>query len=156
MASAVTVVNDVAYSYNNAPSSLVLDSISFTVNEGDLLGIIGPNGAGKSTLFKCMLGLIGDYRGQITIFDHNIRKNKNVLQKVGYIPQIRSIEQNFPATVQEIVSLGITGKKTSTRNKEKIISAIDIVDLSEHKNERIGELSGGQAAKGAYCKIPCE
>ena len=74
MASAVTVVNDVAYSYNNAPSSLVLDSISFTVNEGDLLGIIGPNGAGKSTLFKCMLGLIGDYRGQITIFDENIQK----------------------------------------------------------------------------------
>jgi zinc transport system ATP-binding protein len=152
MASAVTVVNDVAYSYNNTLPSLVLDSISFTVNEGDLLGIIGPNGAGKSTLFKCMLGLIGDYRGQITIFDHNIRKNKNVLQKVGYIPQIRSIEQNFPATVQEIVSLGITGKKTSTRNKEKIISAIEIVDLSEHKNERIGELSGGQQQRVLIAK----
>jgi zinc transport system ATP-binding protein len=122
-----------------------IDRISFTVNKGDLLGIIDPNGAGKSTLFKCMLGLIEDYRGQITIFGNNIRKNKKVLQRVGYIPQIRSIEQNFPATVQEIVSLGITGKKTSSkRNKEKIMSALEIVGLSEHKNKRIGELSGGQ------------
>jgi zinc transport system ATP-binding protein len=141
----VAVVNDVSYSYNNHPSSFVLDNISFTVTEGDLLGIIGPNGAGKSTLFKCMLGLIEDYRGQITIFGNNIRKNKKVLQRVGYIPQIRSIEQNFPATVQEIVSLGITGKKTSSkRNKDKITSALEIVGLSEHKNKRIGELSGGQ------------
>ena len=34
----------------------ILDNISFTVKEGDLLGIIGPNGAGKTTLFQCMLG----------------------------------------------------------------------------------------------------
>jgi len=72
-----------------------IDRILFTVNKGDLLGIIDPNGAGKGTLFKCMLGLIEDYRGQISIFDNGIRKNKKVLQKVGYIPKIRSIEQNF-------------------------------------------------------------
>ena len=75
------------------------------------MGIIGPNGAGKSTLFRCMLGLIEDYSGSITLFDSDVRKNKNVLQKVGYISQRRSIEQNFPATVQEVVSLGIIGKR---------------------------------------------
>jgi zinc transport system ATP-binding protein len=100
-----------------------------------------------------MLGLIEDYRGQISIFDNGIRKNKKVLQKVGYIPKIRSIEQNFPATVQEIVSLGITGKKTSsTINKQKILSAVEIAGLAEHKNERIGELSGRQQQKVIIAK----
>jgi len=106
----VAVVNDVSYSYNNHPSSFVLDNISFTVTEGDLLGIIGPNGAGKSTLFKCMLGLIEDYRGQISIFGNNIRKNKKVLQRVGYIPQIRSIEQNERSSSQKEISPSLSSR----------------------------------------------
>lgn len=149
---AVVVVNNVAYTYN--ASFLVLNNISFTVDEGDLLGIIGPNGAGKSTLFKCMLGIVENYKGQITIFGENIRKNIKVLQGIGYIPQQRSIEQTFPATVEEIVSLGITRKKTDSysKNKEKIISAIKTVDLSPQKNKRIGELSGGQQQRVLIAK----
>ena len=140
----VVVINNVSYSYDT--SFLVLNNISFTVNEGDLLGIIGPNGAGKSTLFKCMLGLVEGYNGQITIFGQDIRKNRKVLQKVSYIPQKKIIEQGFPATVEEIVSLGITQKNTNSfsKNKEKIISAIKTVDLYQYKDKRIGELSGGQ------------
>jgi len=104
----VAVVKNLTYTYSS--HLVVLDNISFVVNEGDLLGIVGPNGAGKTTLFSCMLGLFEDYRGEITIFDQDIRKNKKVLQQVGYIPQKNSIDQNFPATVQEIVSLGIIAK----------------------------------------------
>ena len=72
----VAVVKNLAYTYSS--NSVVLDNISFAVNEGDLLGIVGPNGAGKTTLFSCMLGLFEDYRGEITIFDQDIRKNKKV------------------------------------------------------------------------------
>src|SRR5712692_6040032 len=93
-------------------SSNVLDNISFSVNKGDLLGVIGPNGAGKTTLFSCMLGLFKDYQGEVRIFGHDIRKNNNlILQSIGYIQQQKSIEQGFPATVQEIVSLGLIEKK---------------------------------------------
>lgn len=155
VASPIATIKDVTYSYNSNPSYFVLDSISFTVNEGDLLGIIGPNGAGKSTLFRCMLGLIRDYTGYITLFDYDVRKNKNILQKVGYISQIRSIEQNFPATVEEVVSLGIIGKRngaSSSKNKDKISSAIEIVDLTEYKDKRIGELSGGQQQRVLIAK----
>lgn len=130
-------VDKVYYSYESA---FALENISFTVNEGDLLGIIGPNGAGKTTLFRLMIGLLEDYQGKITIFGQDIRKNRKVLQKVGYIPQKKIIEQAFPATVEEIVSLGINGKPS----KDKIISAIETVGLFEQKNKRIGELSGGQ------------
>jgi zinc transport system ATP-binding protein len=139
-------VKNLTYSYKVGSTSLssnVLDNISFSVNKGDLLGVIGPNGAGKTTLFSCMLGLFKDYQGEVRIFDHDIKKNSNlILQRIGYIPQQKSIDQGFPATVQEIVSLGMIGKKNGS--KEKVASALEMVDLSGQNHRRIGELSGGQ------------
>lgn len=119
----------------------ILDDISFSVEEGDLLGIIGPNGAGKTTLFNCMLGLIEDYHGRIEIFGEDMRsKSKKVLQQIGYVPQKKSVEQSFPATVQDIVSLGVIGKASP----DKVSEAIETVGLSDLRERRIGELSGGQ------------
>ena len=138
------------YRYDNhlSSSSLSLKNISFNVYEGDILGIIGPNGAGKSTLFRCMLGLLEDYNGEITIFGQDIRKGK-VLHEIGYIPQQRSLDQTFPATVQEVVSLGLTDKGYS---EQKIISAIRTVELEAQKDRRIGELSGGQQQRVLIAK----
>jgi zinc transport system ATP-binding protein len=148
-------VKNVSYSYNNSfSSSIVLDNISFTVKEGDLLGIIGPNGAGKTTLFQCMLGLLKDYRGEITIFGEEIRKIKSVLKKIAYIQQKNLIDQSFPATINEIVSFGIIGKKESSKEKEKdkILSVIETVGLYEYRNKRIGQLSGGQQQRVLIAK----
>ena len=151
MQEVVVSIRNVSYGYGHSSSSFVLDNISFSVNLGDIIGIIGPNGAGKSTLFRCMLGLIDDYRGEITIFGVNIKKSKKPLQNIGYIPQQRLIDQSFPATVQEIVSLGIDGRNKH-KSKEEIISAIKIVELEDLKDRRIGELSGGQQQRVLIAK----
>jgi zinc transport system ATP-binding protein len=147
-------VKNLTYSYkvgSTSFSSNVLDNISFSVNKGDLLGVIGPNGAGKTTLFSCMLGLFKDYQGEVRIFDHDIRRDSNhILQSIGYIPQQKSIDQGFPATVQEIVSLGMIGKKNGS--KEKVASALEMVDLSGQNHRRIGELSGGQQQRVLIAK----
>jgi len=147
-------VKNLTYTYkvsSTSFSSNVLDNISFSVNKGDLLGVIGPNGAGKTTLFSCMLGLFKDYQGEVRIFGHDIRKNNNlILQSIGYIPQQKSIEQGFPATVQEVVSLGLIGKKNGS--KEKVDSALEMVDLSGQNHRRIGELSGGQQQRVLIAK----
>ena len=78
-------VKNLDYSYSDhlssSSSSYSLDNISFNVNEGDILGIIGPNGAGKSTLFRCILGLLEDYRGEIAIFGQDIRKGRRDFRK---------------------------------------------------------------------------
>ena len=144
----VVEIDRLSYAYSG---NLVLDNISFTIDEGDILGIIGPNGAGKTTLFSCMLGLLDDYTGTIKILGDDIKKkNGKVFKSIGYIPQKKAIEQNFPATVEEIVSLGITTiGKTS---KEKIVLALETVGLLAQKDRRVGELSGGQQQRVLIAK----
>ena len=142
----VIQVVKLSYYYDSYPS---LDNISFTVDKGDFLGIIGPNGAGKTTLFQCMLGITDDYTGEIDLFGSDIRQNRKTLQKVGYVPQKKSVEQAFPATVEEIVSLGLIGKKS---NKEAIYSAIEFVELNAYLDKRIGELSEGQQQRVIIAK----
>lgn len=122
------------------PDVKAIDDVSFTVNQGDFLGIIGPNGAGKSTLFAAMLGLNAKYKGTIKFFGTDIRKSKNYLKEIGYVPQKPIFEKNFPATVNDIVKMGL--QKESDENKiDEILQQLWIHELSER---RIGELSGGQ------------
>ena len=141
----VVEIDRLSYAY---AGSLVLDNISFSMGEGDLLGMIGPNGAGKTTLFSCMLGLLNDYTGTIKIFGQDVRKNSDALRSIGYIQQKKAIEQNFPATVEEIVSLGFSGKVS----REKIAAALETVGMSALKERRIGELSGGQQQRVLIAK----
>ena len=122
------------------PDVKALDNVSFTVNQGDFLGIIGPNGAGKSTLFDVMLNLNTKYQGTLKFFGEDIKKSKKYLNEIGYVPQKPIFEKNFPATVNDVVRMGL--RKESDENKiDKILQQLWIHELS---NRRIGELSGGQ------------
>ncbi len=122
------------------PDVKALDDVSFTVKKGDFLGIIGPNGAGKSTLFASMLGLHTKYKGTIKFFGKDIRKSKDYLKEIGYVPQKPIFEKNFPATVNDVVRMGL--RKESDANKiDEILQQLWIHELSK---KRIGELSGGQ------------
>ena len=122
------------------PGVKAVDNVSFSVEQNDFLGIIGPNGAGKSTLFSCMLGLNNQYDGSIFFFGKNIRESKKYLKDIGYVPQKPIFEKNFPATVREVVRMGLR-KKSDENRVDKVLQDVWIHELS-HK--RIGELSGGQ------------
>ncbi len=122
------------------PDVKAIDNVSFTINQGDFLGIIGPNGAGKSTLFASMLSLNTKYKGTIKFFGTDIRKSKNYLKEIGYVPQKPIFEKNFPATVNDVVKMGL--QKESDESKiDEILQQLWIHELSK---KRIGELSGGQ------------
>lgn len=138
-------VQSVSYNYN---SESVLENVSFDVEEGDFLGIIGPNGAGKTTLFHCMLGLLNSYSGKITILNQDIKKYKKIFRKIGYIPQKKSIDQKFPLTVKELVSLSLP-RNTS---KNIVLEILKQVGLYKLKNKTIGQLSGGQQQRVLIAK----
>jgi len=129
-------VNGVYFSYNGED---VLEGISFELYRDEILGIIGPNGSGKSTLLKIITGILKPKAGEVRIYTN----------RIGYIPQkATSFERNFPATVEEIVSLGRLKTPIYRRlNKEDyriIDSALERVGMLVYKKKRIGELSGGQ------------
>ena len=64
-------VKNLSYSYKNREN--ILNDISFSVEQGEYLCLLGPNGVGKSTLFKCMMGLLPGYRGEIRLDGEEIR-----------------------------------------------------------------------------------
>lgn len=130
-------------------SNQVLQNISFTVEQGEYLGIIGPNGGGKTTLLKIILGLLKPTSGKITILGQDLKSFKD-RALVGYVPQ-RSAhgETFFPATVEEIIKSGRTAQLGLFRNFQiadygAVAKAMEITGVTKYKNRLISELSGGE------------
>lgn len=150
----IVEIEHLSYWYDS--SFPTLDDISFRMEQADLLGIIGPNGAGKTTLFSCMLGILRDYMGTVKLFGMEIQKNrKTLLSNVGYVPQHTSIEQSFPANIEEIISFGLLGstdKYSRSYAKDQVFKAMQIVGLIDKKNKRYNELSGGQQQRVLIAK----
>lgn len=119
----------------------VLSDISFSINEKDYVAIIGPNGSGKTTLVKTLLNLIEPAKGQI-IYKPDLN--------IGYLPQrIFLNDALFPATVYEVVSMGILlngnlFSKVKKEYNEKINDILKTLGIEDLKNKKIGALSGGQ------------
>lgn len=95
---AVVRFDNVALGYGR---SVVLKKLTFSIGEGDFLGIIGPNGSGKTTLLRAILGFVKPTRGVI-----EVRKGL----KVGYVMQRASLDEIFPVTAQDVVCMGRIGR----------------------------------------------
>jgi len=127
----------------------VLRKISFRVSPGDYVGIVGPNGSGKSTLIKAALGLVGAERGNITLFGAPL-ESFTEWERIGYLPQrLRFFNPNFPATVEEIVGLGLLAgrrlpRKLTPEDREAIEKTLETMGITALRKRIIGELSGGQ------------
>ncbi len=139
-------VKNMSFSYDAAE---VLRDVSFDVQKGDYIGLAGPNGAGKTTLIKAILGLTDNYTGTAELFGRDMR-SFNSWYRVGYLPQrVNVFNPLFPATVKEVVGLGLLSKKKFPRRftKEdgvKIMETLELMGIADLGNKLVGELSGGQ------------
>lgn len=136
-------INDLSVSYDR---NRVLANIFLEFEEGKRYGILGPNGSGKSTLLKSILGLIDDYSGSIKIWDEEIEA---VRRRVVYVPQRSEIDFTFPATVEDVVTMGrYPHKKVFQRmnatDKRMVADALRELAIEDLRQRPIGELSGGQ------------
>jgi len=136
-------VNHLTVSYG---STVALADISFTLPQQRVVGIIGPNGAGKSTLIKAMLGLIPLQTGEVLLNGQPLLAQR---KQVAYVPQRASIDWEFPATVQDVVLMGLTpylsfSQNLSTKHYDLVGRALARVRMEAFSQRRIGELSGGQ------------
>ncbi len=139
-------VHNLTFRYGNRN---VLENVSLHIKKGAFLGLVGPNGSGKSTLIKCILKLLTPQEGQIYLFGQQIDKFKK-WDKIGFVSQkANSFNSGFPATVFEVVSMGLFAKVGMFRflkkhHKQKIREAVESVGMAEYLYQNIGELSGGQ------------
>lgn len=115
---------------------VILDKVSFEVNQGDLVAVVGPNGAGKSTLFKAILNLI-HYTGEIHIIGS---PNYEKLDTVGYVPQHFLFDRTLPITVEEFLQ----ASTKQNLEKVKILPTLQELDIDHLINRLLGELSGGE------------
>ncbi len=129
-----------------------LHDISFAIEKGDFVGLVGPNGGGKTTLAKAILGLVQNTDGKIFLFGKELKKFVD-FAKIGYLPQKQSsINQLFPATVKEVVFLGLLSqkkrpKRICEKDEKKIDQTLMLLGISDLKNKILSELSGGQQQK---------
>jgi manganese/zinc/iron transport system ATP- binding protein len=124
----------------------VLAAVDASFPMGAMSAIIGPNGAGKSTLLKAAMGMVPKISGEARFMDAPL---KEVRRKVAYVPQRASVDWDFPATVIDVVMMGLYGELGAfrwigARERQKALECLAEVDLERLADRQIGQLSGGQ------------
>ena len=118
---------------------------------GSLTAIVGPNGSGKSTLLKGLVGLLKPITGKIE--SGGFAKNS-----VAYLPQASELDLSFPATVSELVDMGLWAKrglfKSHTQEDRNAVKhAISEVGLQGFEVRQINSLSGGQLQRALFARL---
>ena len=138
---------NISLAYGNR---LILDNISFKINEGQIFGMLGPNGVGKSTIFNLITGLINPNHGKIKITGEDVTQYPVYLRtkkfRVGYVPQNGgyfndlTLHDNLKA-ISEIIS------DNKSLMKDRINFLISRFELENIKDIKAKFLSGGQKKK---------
>jgi ABC-2 type transport system ATP-binding protein len=116
-----------------------LDSISFSVNKGEIVGFLGPNGAGKSTLMKILTTYLTADEGEASVNGFDVlSQSKQVQQSVGYLPEHNPLYLDL--YVREYLEFNADLHKVS---KSKIEEVIQLTGLTPESHKKIGELSKG-------------
>lgn len=141
-------VENLTIGYDN---QIILKNINLNIKEGEYVCIIGHNGSGKSTLLKTMIGLNKPLSGKITIDDK---------LSMGYVPQALQVQQDFPATVNEIVMSGCLKKMKwrpfyTKKERELANKYLKMLQISSLKRKSFSELSGGQQQRVLIARALC-
>jgi lipopolysaccharide export system ATP-binding protein len=135
--------NNIIKQYGNR---IVVNGVSFEVNQGEIVGLLGPNGAGKTTSFYMVVGLVTPDSGEILLEQQNITKEpmfRRAQLGVGYLPQeasvfrTLSVEDNIKA-VLELTPL------TKTEQSERLESLLEEFGLTARRKYIGSHLSGGE------------
>ena len=125
-------------------SFVAVDDISFTINDGEVVGFLGPNGAGKSTTMNMITGYIEQTEGNIIVdgFD-TLKKSKKAKKEIGYMPE--GVPLYTDLTIKEFVTymaeLRKVDRKTKKENVQKVLKE---TGLDQMQNKLIKNLSRGQ------------
>lgn len=137
-------LNEVTFGYGAQP---VLEDICLHLHPGQFAALVGPSGAGKTSLLKLILGTLQPTRGEICI--HGQALNGRPAPQVGYVPQLETVNWNFPVTVEQVVLMGRTARSgpwpwPSAETKRRMHETLDRLSIGDLAQRHIRDLSGGQ------------
>lgn len=139
----------VYFSYLNG---LVLHNINLSIEAGEMVGLLGPNGSGKTTLIKLASGILKPNRGEVRLDGLSLTRlnRKSIARSVAVVPQQFSI--SFAFTASEVAMLGRIPflkafAEESKGDKQIVSNALELVGISQLKERRFDELSGGERQK---------
>ena len=128
-------VDGVTHAYGGAA---VLESVTLSVRAGDFIGVVGPSGSGKSTLLRLLAGALSPVAGEV----------RRSGAAVSYVPQVETVNWNFPVTVNEVVTMARTGGRwlpwSSKEEQREVAVVLERLGLGGLGRRHIRELSGGQ------------
>lgn len=125
----------------------VLRDLDLTIGQGAFVGIVGPSGAGKTTLLRAMVGAVPRVEGRITVGDRAVGPGSK--PGVGWVPQLQTVDWDFPATVREVVLMGRWGDRpwrawASRADRSLVDRMLERLDIGGFGDRHIRSLSGGQ------------
>ena len=129
----------------------VLSDLSLEILQGEYLCVVGENGSGKSTLIKGLLGLISPVRGRIAYGDGLKRS------EIGYLPQRTDVQNDFPASVWEVVTSGCRGRGPflTAAMRKTAEEKMQLMGIEPIRRRSFMELSGGQQQRVLLARALC-
>lgn len=127
-------------------STRVLQNVSLRIGPGQSVTLVGPSGAGKTTLLKLVLGLLSPTSGEVR---HSGRLSGAGRVQTAYVPQLETVDWNFPVTVQEVVQMGGIHRSgpwpwPSSRDRRRAKEVLEELEIAHLRKQHIRNLSGGQ------------
>ncbi len=123
-------------------SKLALDHVSFTVEEGSIVGFLGPNGAGKSTTMNIITGYLSATSGEVLVSGKNtLDEPQEVKKMIGYLPELPPLYMDM--TVKEYLNFMYELKKARLPREKHLSEICKLVKIENVYNRLIGNLSKG-------------
>ncbi|EMC38482.1 cobalt transporter ATP-binding subunit [Streptococcus mutans B] len=144
-------LKNVTFRYDENQEKPTLNNISFHVKHGEWLSIIGHNGSGKSTTVRLIDGLLEAESGQILIEGHKLSEDNvwDIRHKISMVFQ-NPDNQFVGATVEDDIAFGLENKGIPLKEmRERVVEALNLVDMSDFKTREPARLSGGQKQRVA-------
>jgi ABC-type Mn2+/Zn2+ transport system ATPase subunit len=128
--------------------NVVLRNVSMEIPAGQFVGVVGPSGAGKTTLLRAILGLVPRVQGTVLVGGSPV-KNGRPPASVGYVPQVETVDWNFPVTVDNVVLMGKVSRMgpwpwPSKADRREVAATLERLGIGHLGGRQIRDLSGGQ------------